>query len=154
VIFRRIASKTRKTPTSENTDMFISLSKDHAGFIRTKLLETLLQEGDRMVRNKISDAVAEVGRQYSDNSWSCSLRNSLMLTSNLGDSWPELLQALFTLSQTPDPGKRETAFRVFTTTPGIIEKQHEDAVAQAFASAFKDESVSVCLCLVSCSPVC
>jgi hypothetical protein len=47
------------------------------------------------------------------------------------------------LSQAPDAGKRETAFRVFTTTPGIIEKQHEDAVAQAFAQAFKDDSVAV-----------
>ncbi|KAK5653518.1 hypothetical protein OQA88_8777 [Cercophora sp. LCS_1] len=127
VIFRRIASKTRKTPSSENTDMFISLSKDHAVLIRTKILENLLQEADRTVRNKISDAVAEIGRQYSDSN----------------DSWPELLGALFTLSQAPDPGKRETAFRVFTTTPGIIEKQHEEAVAQAFANAFKDESVAV-----------
>ncbi|KAK1753523.1 armadillo-type protein [Echria macrotheca] len=127
VIFRRIASKTRKTPTSENTDMFISLSKDHAILIRTKLLENLVQESDRNVRNKISDAVAEVGRQYSENS----------------ESWPELLQALFSLSQAPEAGKRETAFRVFTTTPGIIEKQHEEVVAQAFASAFKDESVAV-----------
>lgn len=58
-------------------------------------------------------------------------------------SWPDLLQVLFTLSQAPDVGKRETAFRVFKTTPGIIEKQHEDAVAQAFAAAFKDDSVAV-----------
>jgi len=48
--------------------MFISLSKDHAILIRTKLLENLVQESDRNVRNKISDAVAEVGRQYSENS--------------------------------------------------------------------------------------
>lgn len=61
----------------------------------------------------------------------------------LDDSWAELLQVLFQLSQAPDAGKRETAFRVFTTTPGIIEKQHEDAVAQAFAQAFKDDSVQV-----------
>lgn len=36
--------------------------------IRQKLLETLTTETDRMVRNKISDAVAEVARQYADNS--------------------------------------------------------------------------------------
>jgi importin-5 len=48
--------------------MFISLNKEHAVLIRTKLLENLLQEVDRTVRNKISDAVAEIGRQYSDNS--------------------------------------------------------------------------------------
>ncbi|KAK3305552.1 armadillo-type protein [Chaetomium strumarium] len=127
VIFRRIASKTRKVGSSENVDMFVSLDKEHGILIRRKLLETLVTESDKTVRNKISDAVAELARQYYDNS----------------DSWPELLQILFTLSQAPDAGKRETAFRVFTTTPGIIEKQHEDAVAQAFAQAFKDDSVAV-----------
>jgi hypothetical protein len=66
-----------------------------------------------------------------------------MALTTTGESWPELLQALFSLSQAPEAGKRETAFRVFTTTPGIIEKQHEEVVAQAFASAFKDESVAV-----------
>ncbi|KAK0713787.1 armadillo-type protein [Lasiosphaeria miniovina] len=127
VIFRRIASKTRKTASSENTDMFFSLGKEQAEAIRIKLLETLGTESDRAVRNKISDAVAEIARQYSDNS----------------ESWPELLSVLFNLSQQPDAGKRETAFRVFTTTPGIIEKPHEETVAQTFAQAFKDESVSV-----------
>lgn len=48
--------------------MFISLSKDQAAVIRQKLLETLASESDRAVRNKISDAVAEVARQYTDNS--------------------------------------------------------------------------------------
>ncbi len=47
--------------------MFISLAKDQAVMIRTKLLENLVQETDRLVRNKISDAIAEIGRQYSDN---------------------------------------------------------------------------------------
>lgn len=42
-----------------------------------------------------------------------------------------------------DVGQRETAYRVFATTPGIIEKQHESAVLEAFNRGFKDESVSV-----------
>jgi hypothetical protein len=49
-------------------DIFFSLAKDQAAVIRQKLLETLGTEPDRTVRNKISDAVAEVGRQYADNS--------------------------------------------------------------------------------------
>ena len=61
----------------------------------------------------------------------------------LGDSWPELLGVLFQLSIAPEEGKRETAFRVFTSTPGVIEKQHEDTVAQAFTRGFKDDTVSV-----------
>lgn len=37
--------------------------------IRQKVLEALANETDRMVRNKIGDAVADVARQYSENSW-------------------------------------------------------------------------------------
>lgn len=48
--------------------MFISLARDQAAVIRNKLLETLALEADRAVRNKISDAVAEIARQYADNS--------------------------------------------------------------------------------------
>lgn len=48
--------------------MFISLGPDQATAIRQKLLEALTNETDRNVRNKISDAVADVARQYSENS--------------------------------------------------------------------------------------
>ncbi|SCO81749.1 probable beta karyopherin [Fusarium oxysporum] len=127
VIFRRIASKTRKNETGESMDLFISLTKDQAAVIRQKILETLAAESERLVRNKISDAVAELARQYTEN----------------GDIWPELLGTLFQLSQAPEPEKRENAFRVFATTPAIIEKQHEEAVLQAFQKGFKDEAVMV-----------
>lgn len=38
---------------------------------------------------------------------------------------------------------REGAFKIFSTTPGIIEKQHESTVQEAFSKGFKDESVEV-----------
>lgn len=50
--------------------MFISLDKEQGNVIRSKLLETLVSETDKTVRNKISDAVAELARQYYD-SGSC-----------------------------------------------------------------------------------
>lgn len=50
--------------------MFLSLSKDQAAVIRQKLLESLGGDFQRAVRNKISDAVAEVARQYTENSTS------------------------------------------------------------------------------------
>jgi len=71
----------------------------------------------------------------------CPLTFALTLA---GESWNDLLQALFTLSMSQDAGKREIAFRVFTTTPGIIE-QHGETVATAFARGFKDDSVAVSL---------
>jgi hypothetical protein len=62
----------------------------------------------------------------------------------LGDQWPELLGVLFQASQSPDSGLREAAFRIFNTTPGIIEKPHEEAVVGVFSKGFKDDVVSVC----------
>ena len=50
---------------------------------------------------------------------------------------------LFVSSQSQDPGQRESAFRIFTTTPGIIEKQHEATVLSAFTKGFKDSDVTV-----------
>jgi hypothetical protein len=44
----------------------VSLSRDQAAAIRQKLLETLAAETDKTVRDKISDAVAEVARQYTE----------------------------------------------------------------------------------------
>lgn len=60
-----------------------------------------------------------------------------------GESWNELLGALFQASQSEDSGQRECAFRIFTTTPGIIEKQHEGVVQEVFGKGFKDSSVDV-----------
>lgn len=70
MIFRRIASKSRKNEKGDTVEIFISLNPDQATAVRQKLLESLANETDRTVRNKISDAVADVARQYSENSQS------------------------------------------------------------------------------------
>lgn len=59
------------------------------------------------------------------------------------EQWNELLSALFQASQSPDPGQREVAFRIFATTPGIIEKQHEGIVQEVFYKGLKDGNVDV-----------
>jgi hypothetical protein len=61
----------------------------------------------------------------------------------IGVPWPELLGALFQASQSNDSSQREIAFRIFSTTPGIIEKQHEDVVMTAFKGGFADSDTSV-----------
>lgn len=128
VLFRRIATKTRKLPgTEESKELFLTLLQPQKIAIRQKLLECLQNETLPQVRHKIGDAVAEVARQYADD----------------GENWPELLQMLFVASQSLDAGQREGAFRIFTTTPGIIEKQHESAVLAVFTKGFKDDNVTV-----------
>lgn len=62
----------------------------------------------------------------------------------VGENWAELLQVLFVASQSQDPGQREGAFRIFNTTPGIIEKQHEETVLGAFTKGFEDSDITVC----------
>lgn len=71
VLFRKIASKTRKNDQNQVVEIFISIGNEQAIVIRQKLLECLVNESDRSVRNKISDAVAEVGRQYTDAGMYC-----------------------------------------------------------------------------------
>lgn len=73
----------------------------------------------------------------------CVVKTNVSPTPSLDLSWPELLGALFQLNLAAEPDKRETAFRVFATTPDIIEKQHEEAVLQSFNKGFKDDSVAV-----------
>jgi hypothetical protein len=49
-------------------ELFLALPQQQAHAIRQKLLEALGAESVNSVRNKISDAVAEIAREYSDNS--------------------------------------------------------------------------------------
>ncbi|RKF55383.1 Importin subunit beta-3 [Golovinomyces cichoracearum] len=127
VLFRRIASKSRKTQTQQTIELFISLPTEHGYVIRQKLLEALSSESSHPIRNKIGDAVAEIARQYSD----------------AKSQWPEILGVLFSLSISHIVGQREIAYRIFSTTPGIIEKQNEDTVLSAFTKGFKDDDVTV-----------
>jgi hypothetical protein len=68
VIFRRIASKSRKLLNGDNVELFLSLPQEQAYAIRQRLLEALGSETTNSVRNKIGDAVAEIAREYSDGS--------------------------------------------------------------------------------------
>lgn len=144
VLFRRQASKSKKSPAGESKEMYLLLSSGARLAIRSKLLECLATEQINHVRNKISDAIAEIARQYTDNGMLvCNKWQQKTDQGSPGESWVELLSALFQASQSGDPGMRECAFRIFAATPGIIEKQHESAVQEVFGKGFKDASVDV-----------
>lgn len=68
MLFRRIATKTRKDPaTGEAKEVFLSLPNEQRVAIREKLVTCLTNESVIDVRKKVGDAVAEVARQYTDN---------------------------------------------------------------------------------------
>lgn len=69
MIFRRVASKARKDPTSNDSkELFLTLSPEAKLPIRSGLLQCLADEQVAHVRNKVGDAIAEIARQYTDNS--------------------------------------------------------------------------------------
>lgn len=68
MLFRRIATKTRKDPASGDAkEVFSSLPNEQRVAIREKLVACLSSETVNDVRRKIGDALAEVARQYTDN---------------------------------------------------------------------------------------
>ncbi|KAK5113523.1 hypothetical protein LTR62_003392 [Meristemomyces frigidus] len=136
VLFRRIAARTTKEPTSgDQKEIFLQLGQRQRDEIRNKLLFSLTNEHVAFVRNKIADAIAEVARQYAE--------ETVMIDNGTRDTWPDLLNTLFQASQSPEARLRESAFRILETTPGIIEKQHEDTVLGVFQRGIRDEDVDV-----------
>lgn len=66
-MFRRVASRARKDPHSDATkDTYWTLSEPQRIAIREKLLQALGAETTLNVRNKVSDAIAEVARQHAE----------------------------------------------------------------------------------------
>ncbi|KAI7364514.1 ARM repeat-containing protein [Hortaea werneckii] len=136
VLFRRISTRTSKDPNSgEQKETFLQLGSPQRAEIRQKLLLCHANEQKAHVRNKFADAVAEIARQYTD--------ETVLNPDGSRDTWPELLNALFASSQSPDAAMRESAFRILETTPGIIEKQHEDVVLGVFQKGIKDPATEV-----------
>lgn len=135
VIFRRIAIRTQKDNTGTTKELFLQLHDAQRVEIRTKLLQAYAAETRASVRNKIADAIAEIARQYTD--------EEVLGASGARDTWPDLLHALFQASNSSEATMRESAFRIFETTPGIIERQHEDAVVAVFDKGLKDPEPEV-----------
>ena len=64
-----MASKTRKNPaTNDLVEIFLSLGQNQKDAIGQKLLSCFPNEQVTSVRNKIGDAMAELARQYTENS--------------------------------------------------------------------------------------
>ena len=136
MLFRRISTRTAKDPaTNENKETFLHLNHEQRTEIRSRLLQSHAGEQKVSVRKKFADAVAEVARQYTD--------EQILNPDGSRDTWPELLNALFQASQSPDATMRESAFRILETTPGIIEKQHENVAYGVFEKGIKDDNPEV-----------
>lgn len=142
VLFRRMSCRsTKDTASGETKEVFQLLPAPQRAEIRSKLLLAHAQEQKAHVRHKIGDAIAELARQYTD--------DEIVDQNGARDTWPELLSALFQASNSPEAGMRESAFKIFESTPGIIEKQHEGHVLEVFNRGIRDSEMSVRLATMS-----
>ncbi|KAF2859605.1 ARM repeat-containing protein [Piedraia hortae CBS 480.64] len=142
VLCRRVASRPVQDASSgAQRERFLQLDHNSRMAIRAKILQALAGETSTYVRHKQGDTAAEIARQHVDD----------YITNPDGsrDTWPELLSALFQMSQSPDSTVRECAFRILEGTPGIIEKQHEDVVLGVFQRGLRDDSLDVKLATMS-----
>lgn len=84
MLFRRIATKTRKDPvTNEAKELFSTLTGEQRLVIRQKLVTCLTTESVADVRRKVGDSVAEIARQYTDNGmrlWLSSLGETVLIS--------------------------------------------------------------------------
>ncbi|EGW30979.1 Karyopherin functions in nuclear transport of protein [Spathaspora passalidarum NRRL Y-27907] len=127
VLFRRIAIKSPRELSSV-TDRTIGVTSEPVrAQIRSILLKGFTSQQSNQVRHKLSDAISEVAKE----------------DASPAGSWNELIPTLFEATRNPDPSFRESAFRVFSATPELIDKSYLNDVLPVFNSGFEDQTDDV-----------
>ncbi|CAH1781938.1 unnamed protein product [Owenia fusiformis] len=77
--------------------------------LKDQVLHTVREEQNPVVKRKVCDIVAELARN--------------LLDDDGNNSWPEVLKFMFDCAQSEDSALKESALRIFSTTPGIFGNQ-------------------------------
>ncbi|ODQ56549.1 ARM repeat-containing protein [Saitoella complicata NRRL Y-17804] len=128
VLLRRIAFKPAPGYPEESEKTIYDILNDVARKnVHDLLLASFAEEQVVGVRHKVCDAIAEIARHGLYSSY----------------KWPDLLQALFSCSKSPEAAHRESAYRVFAAVPTLIGSQHADILKGAFQAGLEDQSQEV-----------
>ena len=127
VLFRRVAIKSPKELASVTDRTIGVISEPVRQQIRSILLRGFASQQTNQVRHKLSDAISEVAKE----------------DASPQGSWNELIPALFEATRNTDPSFRESAFRVFSSAPELIDKSYLDLVLPIFNSGFEDSDDDV-----------
>lgn len=127
VLFRRLAIKSPQNFSSVTDKTVGVISEPVKQQIRKVLLQGFTSTQSNQVRHKLSDAISEVAKED---------------VSPPG-SWPELIPTLFQATANPDSSFRESAFRVFSSAPDLIDKSYIEQVTPIFRSGFEDDNDDV-----------
>lgn len=133
VLFRRMAIKCPKGAESVTQRNIAYIPGPVRLQIQNILLKGFLEQQPNAIRHKLSDAISEVAKEAS-------------LTPG---SWPELIPTLFEATASPDSSIRQSAFRVFSSAPELIDQSHMEQVSGIFARGFEDtdDDVRIAACL-------
>lgn len=132
VLFRRIAIKSPKEITSVTDRMIGVISEPAKRLIRNIFLQGFSSPQSNQVRHRLSDAISEVAKE----------------DASPKGSWNELIPALFQATQSSDPSFRESAFRVFSSAPELIDRTLLNEILPVFNAGFQDgdDAVRISAC--------
>lgn len=130
VLFRRLASKDVSDPHESGAELSIW---DKAGAetqprIKSALLTSFQQEQIGGVRHKLSDLIAEL--------------------TQIDEDWPEIRDVMLQCTQAPVPIFRESAFRVYGTSPELLSVIPQSQLHVLFATGLQDGDQTVQLAAV------
>ncbi|ODV59540.1 ARM repeat-containing protein [Ascoidea rubescens DSM 1968] len=132
VIFRRIAIKSPiylNDPLAKSISVIPNSSKSK---IRSILLQGFNHPDQPInIRHKLADAIAELAK------------------SDVSPDWPDLLESIINATTNQSlPSIRESAFRLISQTPDLINVSHINQFLPVFQNGFNDENDEV---LIACS---
>lgn len=137
VLFRRIAIRSPKEFSSLSERTIGVLDESSKERIRAIVLQGFVSDQSNQVRRKLADCISEIAKE----------------DASPKGRWPELLPALFQAAVAPDPSFRESAYRILSTLPEIIEKDLAENLVPTFISGFDDENddvrIAACIAYVS-----
>ncbi len=127
-MFRRIAIRKPENSTDVTLRTIDSVSLPVKNQIRTIFLQGFGSTQSNGVRHKISDAIAELAKPN---------------PTNKQDIWGEILPALFEASKNQDASLRESAYRIFSAIPELIDISLLGNIVPIFHAGFEDPSDDV-----------
>ncbi|EEQ41298.1 hypothetical protein CLUG_05426 [Clavispora lusitaniae ATCC 42720] len=137
VLFRRVAIRSPKELSSISDRTIGVLDESLRQPIRTILLQGFASEQPSQVRRKLADAISEVAKE----------------DSSPKGTWPDLVPAILQAAHNPDASFRESAFRILSASPDIIEKEYINEILPIFNSGFADADddvrIAACTAFVS-----
>lgn len=126
VLFRRISIKSPPKMISVTERTISGVNSAAVAQIRQLFLKGFVSAQSNNVRHKLADAIAELAKDDVPSG-----------------KWEELLPTLFEATKNQDSSFRESAFRIFTTNPSLIDLQYINEVLPVYHAGFEDSDDDV-----------